>query len=181
MKTLRYLKYIVKHKWFVFRAGLLTKAPLWRLMIHDWSKFLPSEFKPYREHFYGEQDKNSFRYLANKTKFERAWLAHLHRNKHHWQYWLLRNDTDGVKKLVMPEGYMREMVADWFGAGRAITGKWDCPNWYRRNALAIELHPTTRKQVEKLIAETAMKLGAVCQCWNFMSDGCDVHGSKVHP
>lgn len=35
-----YFKYVIRHKWFVFIAGLQTGAPLWRLIIHDWTKFL---------------------------------------------------------------------------------------------------------------------------------------------
>ena len=31
-----------------------TKAPIWLLIIHDWSKFLPDEFFPYAQYFYGE-------------------------------------------------------------------------------------------------------------------------------
>jgi hypothetical protein len=52
-KHLRYLSYVVCHKWFVFVAGLKTGAPFWRLLIHDWSKFMPSEWRPYVLSFYG--------------------------------------------------------------------------------------------------------------------------------
>jgi hypothetical protein len=41
MKHVRYLSYVVRHKWFVLLAGIKTGAPLWRLLIHDWSKFAP--------------------------------------------------------------------------------------------------------------------------------------------
>jgi hypothetical protein len=43
----------VRHKWFVLLAGLKTGAPLWRLIIHDWSKFTPAERGPYVRPFYG--------------------------------------------------------------------------------------------------------------------------------
>jgi len=32
---MKYFILTLKHKWFVFLAGLKTKAPLWRLIIHD--------------------------------------------------------------------------------------------------------------------------------------------------
>ena len=41
-----------RHKYFVFLAGLKTKAPMWRLIIHDWSKFLPSELPHYNRQFF---------------------------------------------------------------------------------------------------------------------------------
>jgi hypothetical protein len=37
----RYFTYLVRHKWFVFLAGRRTGVPPRRLLIHDWSKFLP--------------------------------------------------------------------------------------------------------------------------------------------
>jgi hypothetical protein len=41
--------------------------------------------------------------------------------------------TATLKALPMPEKFVREMVADWMGAGRAITGRWDVNDWYRPN------------------------------------------------
>lgn len=40
----RFAWVILKHKWFVLLAGLEVGVPLWRLIIHDWSKFTPAEF-----------------------------------------------------------------------------------------------------------------------------------------
>jgi hypothetical protein len=38
----------------------------------------------------------------------------------------------------------QEMLADWMGAGRAITGKWETPSWYQLNREKMILHPDTR-------------------------------------
>ena len=51
----------------------------------------------------------------------------------------------------MPEKYAREMVADWAGAGRAITGKWETLEWYKKNQEKILLHPETRSLVESIL------------------------------
>ena len=115
---LRYGSYVARHKWFVLRAGLKTKAPLWRLLIHDWSKMTPAEWGPYVRSFYGPQPRTD----AAKCAFNAAWLHHQHHNPHHWQHWLLREDRGDLKMLAMPERFVREMVADWMGAGRAIGG-----------------------------------------------------------
>lgn len=147
---LRYASYVLRHKWFVLRAGLKTKAPLWRLVVHDWSKLTPAEWLPYVQSFYGPQPRTD----AVKAAFNRAWLHHQHRNPHHWQHWLLREDSGKLKTLRMPEHFVREMVADWMGAGRAITGKWEVAAWYEKNRDAIQLDPVTRREVERLIAET---------------------------
>lgn len=149
-KHWRYANYLFRHKWFVFVAGLKTKAPLWRLIIHDWSKLLPCEWFPYAQYFYGtvrNMDEKEFW----RDQFNRAWLHHQHANPHHWQHWVLREDSGEVKLLRMPDNFVREMVADWMGAGRAITGKWETANWYIRNRSKIQLHNETREQVERLL------------------------------
>lgn len=144
---LKYASYVVRHKWFVFRAGLRTSAPLWRLVIHDWTKFTPAEWGPYVERFYGG------RLSDDSIAFSRAWLHHQHRNPHHWQHWVLRQDGGEIIVLPMPEQFVREMVADWMGAGRAITGRWSAAEWYRNSAgAAMHLHPKTRALAERLLA-----------------------------
>jgi hypothetical protein len=165
MKHFRYLKYLIRHKWFVFTAGLKTKAPLWRLVIHDWSKFLPVEWFPYVESFYGDgtrlrqKQKTPVGLMPSeaitlkqiKSNFDRAWLHHQHWNKHHWQHWVLREDSGDTKILEMPVRFIREMVADWAGAGRGITGKWEVAQWYDKNKLRMGLHPATRLLVEQFL------------------------------
>lgn len=46
---LRYALYVARHKWFVLLAGRRTGAPLWRLLVHDWSKLTPAEWGAYVE------------------------------------------------------------------------------------------------------------------------------------
>ena len=147
-KHWQYFKYICRHKWFVFRFGLLTKVPLWNLIVHDFSKFLPDEWFPYAEQFYGSGTKDN-----PIPAFAFAWLHHQRRNKHHWQYWYLIQDVDPSIALLMPENYAREMVADWAGAGFAITGKLSLRSWYSKNREIIKLHPETRLFVETLISK----------------------------
>ena len=145
-KNWQYLKYIARHKWFVLVAGLKFKVSWWRLLIHDYSKFMPVEWTAYREFFYGE------RTPAVKAAFKKAWLHHIHINKHHWNHWTY-NDTDGTSVLEMPDKYIREMLADWFGAGRAIQGKWCAWDWYAEHESKICLHENTRGEVERLLKQ----------------------------
>lgn len=152
-----YLKYLARHKWFVFRAGLKTRAPLWRLIIHDWSKFLPSEWVPYRDYFYGEKPETGRDMSARRVAFNEAWNHHQKRNKHHWQYWLLTLDSGETFPVEMPEIYIREMVADWMGAGRAIVGKKsNTRDWYLKNESNIKLAPTTHSLVEEVLNVIAL-------------------------
>lgn len=162
---LSYGSYVARHKWFVFVAGWKTGAPLWRLVIHDWSKLTPAEWRPYVENFYRPLDPSIGRgegphgvalverlRAERQARFDAAWLHHQHRNAHHWQHWLLREDDGPTKALPMPEPLVREMVADWMGAGRAITGQWEVASWYEANRDKIVLAAETRALVEQLIA-----------------------------
>lgn len=155
---LRYLSYVVRHKWFVLLAGLRTGAPLWRLVIHDWSKFTPSEWLPYVDYFYrgggvAAHASKGGRYdpADGPVAFNVAWLRHQHRNPHHWQHWILREDDGGTLALRMPEHFAREMVADWMGAGRAQGHGDDVRQWFATNSHRIVLHPATRRLVEILV------------------------------
>ena len=142
---LLYAKYLVRHKIFVLQARSLTGCSLWRSLTHDWSKFLPSEWFPYVDTFYGSGKK------VLEVAFSQAWNAHQKRNKHHWQYWVLLGDDGSVEAVQMPDAYAREMVSDWIGAGVAITGRLDVSEWYSKNERRMNLHPETAVLVKNLI------------------------------
>lgn len=150
MRELKYLQYILRHKWFVLVASFRIGAPIWRAIIHDWSKFLPSEWFAYAETFYDETGKSRYK---ETPEFDHAWNYHQKRNKHHWQFWLLKMDRGDLGALRMPRKYVLEMVADWMGAGRAIAGKWECQEWYEKNKKTILLHGESRKIVEAVLSE----------------------------
>jgi len=159
IKNLKYFKYICIHKWFVFLQCLrfikiypfLGFSLLWRGIVHDLSKFRRDEWIPYREYYYGKNKA----YVQNV--FDLAWLKHIHRNKHHWQYYILLEDEGNTKLIEMPFIYVLEMVADWVGAGIAITGKMEVWNWYEKNKHRMQFHPNVRMEVEDLIADLKTK------------------------
>lgn len=148
--NLNYLWYVMRHKWYVFLAGLKLGVPLWALIIHDWQKFTPTEWKPYVDYFF------RYRGVKNKPKdikeaFDVAWNHHQKYGPHHWQYWMLvYDDQDETVIIEMPDRYRREMLADWRGAGKAITGRDDVIEWYsgRRERMTRVLHPNTLAWVE---------------------------------
>lgn len=171
MIHLKYLKYVLKHKWYVFWAGwklandwqeLLRLLP--RLVVHDWSKLTPREWLPYARFFYGKYPKwndvhGDARNFINRyhedvaADFKIAWNHHQKTNDHHWQYWLLVNDSaePKIQPLDMPDIAIKEMVADWVGAGFAITGKIEVADWYRKNYDKIILSERTRERVDFLV------------------------------
>lgn len=139
-KHLRYLNYVIRHKWFVFVAGIEMDVSLWRLIKHDWTKFLPSEWTPYVNNFYGEPyfrtsdpsgrpnealNRKEFE-KQRKDAFEKAWLLHLNRNDHHWQFWLKTDDSGESSCLPMTVQARREMIADWMGGRPGNHGEVGC-------------------------------------------------------
>lgn len=145
---LRYLRYVLLHKWYVFRAGVAlngwTPRWVWRLLIHDLSKFRPSEWQAYADSFYRDaptdvmvefgltkisesdarwgafQERLATIKASRRAAFNYAWLLHQHRNDHHWQHWLLQEDNGPRLVLLMPAVCADEMLADWVGAGTKI-------------------------------------------------------------
>jgi hypothetical protein len=132
---------------------------LFRVIIHDMSKFRPSEFFPYADFFYGKhsikQNGLEVKTLPNNAiqmAFDVAWLKHIHRNPHHWQYWVLREDIGRTKVLNMPKVYALEMLCDWQGASKAIRGtKADAWDWYMEEWQKMTLGLETRDLVEDVL------------------------------
>jgi hypothetical protein len=133
----------------VFLAGLCTGAPIWNLIIHDWSKFTRNEYPHYQKQFFGDK--------SDPEGFIKAWIHHQNHNPHHWEYWIPRTghgrctppykDNEPVK---MPDCYVKEMIADWLGAGRAYNKTWPDEShwmWFWENFDRMILHPETRNDV----------------------------------
>lgn len=140
-RHIKYLKYAILHKWIVFKE-CAKRGQLWRGLVHDLSKFLPCEYFPYVDHFYG---------VNNQSAFDHAWNRHQKSNKHHWQYWVLTPDDGEPKALEIPRHYVIELVSDWYSAGMVITGGNNLAKWYSANKGKMILHPNTRNYIEHLI------------------------------
>lgn len=154
-KHLLYLGYVLRHKWYVYQEGRKLGLGRAHLLLHDFQKFLPAEWFPYVETFYGAKParfNGSYDHNQTSQAFDYAWLHHQRLGgKHHWQYWLqvygLPDGGTTVDPLPMPDRYRREMLADWRGAGRA-QGNPDTRGWYEANKGKMILHPETRLWIE---------------------------------
>ena len=143
---MRYLIATIKHKWWVFIAGIrLGGIPLLRLLIHDWSKFTWAELPHYNRRFHGANN--------DPLGFAMAWNHHECHNPHHWGYWIARSGKFTGQCLPMPRSYAREMVADWLGAERAYGSSWDMTKWLTANLPRIRLHQASRAHVYEALTE----------------------------
>lgn len=151
----KYLESVNNHIKAVKEAGETLNVPAGQLEMHDDSKFLYDEFRPYALHFAG----------GNGPRFDlfaRAFHLHVHRNPHHWQYWVAYPDwandppeEANIKKgcHVMPLNYVREMVADWMGASIVYSGTPKMDYWLETNLPKLKLHPETHNYLRNILID----------------------------
>jgi hypothetical protein len=122
MKPLMYVKHfrtLVKHKWYVAVECFKQKL-YWQGIIHDLSKFTPSEFIESARYYCG--DGSPIWKAKVEQGYSHAWLSHKGRNKHHWQYWVDFNNG-APAAVAMPEKYLIEAACDLIGASKAYKGE----------------------------------------------------------
>lgn len=145
LKYWNYLKYIINHKKNVgiecVKMGLYIHA-----ITHDLSKFRPSEFIPYAKFFYEtDREKNYKQADENNANFQKGWLLHQKRNKHHWNYWVSVTRKNEIVPIPMPYKYVKQMVADWKGMSRKFGGT--AYDFYSNNKDKFILHEKTEKKI----------------------------------
>lgn len=148
-RYLALLARMFRHKWYIWRESRRYKLPLWLVLIHDWSKFLPDEFIPNGRIFFN-RDGTRIVYPEGRPlhgNFGLLALRHFRRNKHHWQYWILPYGPYKAGVFPMPDLYRREMMADWWAIHRMNGGN-DLARWYMDHIRDINLAPETREWVE---------------------------------
>ena len=130
-----------------FRIGLYKQG-----LLHDLSKYMPSEFLTGVYYFQGDKSPNT---VERQTKgYSSAWLHHKGRNKHHWEYWV-DFTREGLKPARMPNRYILEMFCDRVAASMVYRGKDykdDYPLIYYRGGMHYYImHAETRKMLEELL------------------------------
>jgi len=62
-------------------------------------------------------------------------------------------DGGSLVPIEWPVVYVRELIADWYGAGMAISGSNDPTPWYEANKESLVLHDDTRYLIEQMLRE----------------------------
>ena len=137
--------------WGSYKYGV--GVSFWRLLVHDWTKFLPSELPHYQRQFFGKAD--------DPVGFMGCWLRHQNRHEHHWEFWVPRSGHSRCdppyldnEPIPMSLPAIREMVADWIGAGRAYQHQWpdiSCWGWLVNNVKRMQLHPETVEGLRQVL------------------------------
>lgn len=145
----KHTKLVMKHKWVVFKLCCKAGIPV-RGILHDWSKFLPTEFWEGIKYFDGH--KSPIQVCKEVNGYSEAWIHHKGRNKHHPEYW---TDFSLPKQtIIMPYKYAAEMICDCLAAGIVYNGKnWTRDtqiNYYMKERKLSLIHP----QIDKFIIAT---------------------------
>ena len=149
--SLGHLRNILVHKFWVFYYGSLFGVSFWRLLMHDMSKFSPTEFFESVRYYQGTS--SPIPVCKKENGYSKAWQHHKGRNPHHYEYWT-DNYDNGTTLIPMPFEYVLEMLADWFAAGRTYQGKkftldgqmgW----WIWKKSTKPAIHPTTIELIDK--------------------------------
>ncbi len=152
-KVWGHFKTITTHKIVVmkecFRIGLY-----WRGILHDLSKYSPSEFITGCKYYQGT--KSPHHKEREENGYSAAWLHHKGRNKHHFEYWIDYSLNDqGMEGTKMPVKYVCEMMMDRIAASKVYNkGSYNhhMPlQYYEKGKHAYMLHPETRALMEYLL------------------------------
>lgn len=145
---------ITSHKLLVmkycFKVGLYRQG-----LLHDMSKYGPKEFLVGVKYYQGNRSPNEIERL--ETGVSSAWLHHKGRNRHHLEYWIDYDPTNGGKMsgMEMPVNYVAEMFCDRVAASRIYQKEkyTDAHPWqyFDRSRDHYLLHPKTAALLEKLL------------------------------
>lgn len=116
-----HLHTVNKHRFTVMRYAFKLGI-VWQGLVHDLSKYSPTEFFRGVKYFQGTRSPND--YERELQGYSVAWIHHKGRNKHHFEYWNDLDMKDHVYKSVkMPIKYVKEMFCDRLAASKTYLKK----------------------------------------------------------
>ena len=143
--VIKHLILITKHKWVVFKLCCKVGIP-WRGLVHDLSKYSPTEFFESIKYYTGTH--SPVAECRKNVGYSKAWIHHKAKNKHHYEYWIdFYPDPRGV---IMPYKYAAEMICDKLAAGIIYNGK----NW----TPDVELNYYLKERRSSIIHENVDKM-----------------------
>lgn len=149
-KFLGHLKTITKHRHKVIihcaKLGILRRG-----LLHDLSKYSPTEFLPGVKHFQGTRSPNEAE-RENKG-YSLAWMHHKGRNRHHFEYWVdYSPKTKKNEPVKMPLVFVKEMFCDRVAASKIYQGENYSENhpieYFLRGKPNRIIHPETSDLIE---------------------------------
>ena len=167
IKAWKHLCAILHHKNLV-RAGCFKIGLYKQGLLHDMSKYTPTEFLVGCKYYQGTMSPNNAE--REDKGYSAAWLHHKGRNKHHMEYWIdygVGDGRDGQKThrgicgMKMPIKYVAEMYVDRVSASKNYQRdkfKLDSPlQYYLKGRKYYILNEDTKAMLELLLVMLAVK------------------------
>ncbi len=163
MRAFAHFKTITRHKRLV-RQGCFAVGLYRQGLMHDMSKYSPSEFWVGAKYYQGTRSPNNAE--REDRGYSSAWLHHKGRNKHHYEYWIdysLHNieAKNGMLPAPMPVKYIVEMLMDRRAACMVYNGDRYTQSspleYYNRGMEPAPLHTKTKVLLELLLHMFAYK------------------------
>ena len=121
MQAWQHFKTITKHKLLVMQ-GCFKVGLYWQGLMHDLSKYSPTEFRNGAKYYQGTRSPNAAE--REDKGCSEAWMHHKGRNRHHYEYWTdMSMQTRNYESVPMPRKYLVEMVMDRRAACMTYQGK----------------------------------------------------------
>ena len=154
-KAWNHFKTITRHRHAVIR-NCAKSGILWQGLRHDLSKYSPTEFLQGAKYWQGTRSPNDKE--REEIGYSKAWMHHMGRNRHHFEYWHDYSAYDKIMKPVeMPLRYIVEMFCDRVAASKIYMGdKYTDGSpleYYERGKPRREgrIAPKTAAQLEELL------------------------------
>ena len=156
---IRHFQTVTRHRHLVithcFRAGIGLQG-----LLHDLSKYEPTEFIPGALYFQGTRSPNEREREVYGYSF--AWMHHKGRNRHHFEYWSdLNPATRRYEAARMPMRYVKEMFCDRVAASKIYQGgnynDHHPLEYFLRGNARSRMHPDTADLLEGWLTMLAEK------------------------
>lgn len=148
---------IIHHKWEVLKLSVKAGIPI-RGMLHDLSKFSPTEFIQSAKYYAGGV-KSPISLEKLEVGYSKAWLHHKGRNKHHAEYWYDAGSKENMP--IIPFKYVCEMICDQLGAGKVYQGKkWNQQyqlSYWLRQRVNIPLNDALKGMLDEVYFQVSEK------------------------
>ena len=144
-----HLRTVNQHRKMVLKHCIKAGIPI-RGLLHDLSKYSPTEFIPGVLYFQGNRSPNEKE--REISGYSKAWMHHKGRNRHHFEYWTdYSTVTKKMEAVPMPDIFIFEMFCDRVAASKIYNKE-----KYTNN---MPLDYFLRSRPKRLIADdTARKL-----------------------
>jgi len=153
LHPIKHFMTITRHRHLVmgygFRAG-----PYRRGLLHDLSKYTPTEFWAGARYYLGNRSPNTAQRMAEG--YSLAWMHHKGRNRHHFEYWTdFQEGREGYCPIPMPKEFLIESVMDRIAASKVYKGAEyysGCElDYLLRSQEKSIMHPDTKDELVRIL------------------------------